>query len=59
MRYSNLIRNEYAVATMHYSNFTHRDGSQVNRHRREQLWFQKTNFTSNRKAVVWVNGPAQ
>lgn len=42
---------------MHYSNFTHWDGSVINRYDKEQFWFQKVNFTQNKQAVIWVNGP--
>ena len=50
-------KNQYAVSAVHYSNLTFDDGTILNRHTNEKIWFQKVNFTENRDAVVWIHSP--
>uniref|UniRef100_A0A7E4VD53 SRCR domain-containing protein n=1 Tax=Panagrellus redivivus TaxID=6233 RepID=A0A7E4VD53_PANRE len=56
--YESVIQdNQYGVSAVHYSNLTFADGTVLNRHTNEKLWFQKVNFTRNSDAVVWINSP--
>ena len=49
--------NQYGISAVHYSNMTFDDGTVLNRHTDEKLWFQKVNFTHNSDAVVWIHSP--
>uniref|UniRef100_A0A914PMW4 Uncharacterized protein n=1 Tax=Panagrolaimus davidi TaxID=227884 RepID=A0A914PMW4_9BILA len=56
--YESVIRhNQYGVSAVHYSNLTFQDGTVLNRHTNEKIWFQKVNFTDNNDAVVWIHSP--
>ncbi|CDW52478.1 Deleted in malignant brain tumors 1 protein [Trichuris trichiura] len=57
VRSSAIRQNQYGLSGVHYSSFFRNDGSVLLRRRRSKLWFQKTYFTGNRQAVIWVNGP--
>ncbi|VDM99758.1 unnamed protein product [Thelazia callipaeda] len=54
---SEMIENQYAISSVHYSNWTSENGDYLNRWAIEKLWFQKVNLTDNSKAILWIHSP--
>lgn len=54
---SEVTNNQYAISSVHYSNWTTQNGDLLNRWATEKLWFQKVNFTGNNEAVLWIYSP--
>ncbi|CAG9540523.1 unnamed protein product, partial [Cercopithifilaria johnstoni] len=54
---SEIINNQYAVSSVHYSNWTIQNEILLNRWVNEKLWFQKVNFMNNTEAIIWIHSP--
>ncbi|VDM92148.1 unnamed protein product [Litomosoides sigmodontis] len=54
---SEIVSNQYAISSVHYSNWAMKNDNLLNRWASEKLWFQKVNFVNNTEAIVWIHSP--
>ncbi|VDK79012.1 unnamed protein product, partial [Onchocerca ochengi] len=54
---SEIISNQHAISSIHYSNWTIRNDNLLTRWAIEKLWFQKVNFINNTEAIIWIHSP--
>uniref|UniRef100_A0A915PUQ6 SRCR domain-containing protein n=1 Tax=Setaria digitata TaxID=48799 RepID=A0A915PUQ6_9BILA len=54
---SEINNNQYAISSVHYSNWTTGNDKLLNRWANEKFWFQKVNFTGNKVAIIWIHSP--